>query len=198
VQPAEASAWARSVHRCELEPTAASRLLELAGVNCGRLDSELSKLASYAAPRTRITVADVEEVVSSRREENVFALSDALGRRDAAAALDRWQQVLATDRAAPYRAVGGLAWAFRRCATARRLLDEGVPPMEAARRSGFYGNSDMMRQQIGPFNARQLEDFLICLLRIDVGTKTGLGSTERAVEKLVVEMCGMPAAKDRK
>ncbi len=192
------ASWAGTVHGCELSRPTAARLVELAGVDCGRLDSELSKLAAYIHPRKQIALADVDALVGSRREETIFALGDALGRRDAAAALDLWQQVIATDRAAPYRALGGLAWGFRRCVQGRRLLDEGVPPGVAANRSGFYGNPELLRRQVGSLSARQWEDILTRLLRIDVSTKTGLGATELAVEKLIVQICGEPAAKDRK
>ena len=193
-----ASAWSSTVHGCELSRPTAARLVELAGVDCGRLDSELSKLAAYVHPRKQITLADVDALVGSRREETVFALGDALGRRDAAAALELWQQVIATDRAAPYRALGGLAWGFRRCVQGRRLLDEGVPPGVAANRSGFYGNPDLLRRQVGSLSARQWEDLLRRLLKVDLATKSGLGATELAVEKLIVQICGEPAAKDRK
>jgi len=193
-----AASWANAVHGCELSRPTAVRLVELAGVDCGRLDSELSKLAAYIHPRKQIALADVDALVGSRREETIFALGDALGRRDSAAALDLWQQVIATDRAAPYRALGGLAWGFRRCVQGRRLLDDGVPPGVAANRSGFYGNPDLLRRQVGTLSVRQWEDILTRLLRIDVSTKTGLGATELAVEKLIVQICGEPAAKDRK
>jgi len=195
--PGWVAARAKSAYKCEFGPGAADRLADLVGADCGRLDSELSKLATYVAPKSKITVEDVEELVGSHREEKVFAIGDAIARQDCPAALALWHQVLETDRAAPFRALGGLAWGFRRFVNARRMLDGGAPAMAAARAAGYFGDPNLFRRQVGRFSVRQWEDYLRRLLTIDVGTKTGQTTTELAVEKLIVQMCAAPAAKDR-
>ncbi len=192
-----AATRAKSAFGCDFGPGAADRLADLVGADCGRLDSEISKLATYVAPKTKITVEDVEELVGSHREEKVFAIGDAIARQDASDALKLWHQVLETDRAAPFRALGGLAWGFRRFVNARRMLDGGAPAMAAARAAGYFGDPNLFRRQVGRFSVRQWEDYLRRLLSIDVGTKTGQTTTELAVEKLIVQMCAAPAAKDR-
>ena len=177
---------------CKLEYMAADRLADLVSESIGVLDSELAKLATYVAPRTVITIEDVESLVGASREEKVFGITDAIAKRDAAKALALWEQVLATERAAPYRAVGGLAWGFRRLAEGRRLLGQGATMMEAARVVKPWVRPPElpdMKRQICRFSLRQWQNHLVQLLHIDMNTKTGLGNVPSSVEKLIVNLC---------
>lgn len=179
-------------YRCQFEFMAAERLVGLVGDSLGMLDSELAKLATFVAPRTLITVEDVENLVGASREETVFKITDAVARRDAASALVLWEQVLATDRDAPYRAIGGLAYGFRRLADARRMLDQGVSPQDAAKTlKPWMRPSELpdLKRQICRFSARHWRDHLVKLLHIDMSAKSGLGSVRTAVEKLIVSLC---------
>jgi DNA polymerase-3 subunit delta len=182
-------AHARDAYRCALEPAAHKRLIDLVGTTLGLLDMELSKLATYIAPRTTISVADVEELVGASRMEKVFGITDCIARRDAKGALALWEQVVATDRAAPYRSVGGLAVGFRRLAEAKRLVKGGTPPFEAAKKLGIWTDATRLKGQLDRFSLSQWQDQLVKLLRIDVASKTGLGDVETAVEKFIVELC---------
>ncbi|MFO0974270.1 MAG: DNA polymerase III subunit delta [Phycisphaerae bacterium] len=187
--PAWLATRARAAHRCTLEPDAARRLIELVGNGCARLDTELSKLATFVLPRERIAREDVETLVGAQREEKVFGICDALAARDARGALALWHQVLASDRDASFRAIGGLAWTVRRMATARRLVDQGMPAAAAVRQVGMYGNTALLASRITRFSADSWEGILRRLLRIDVGAKSGLADVEAAVETLIVELC---------
>ena len=184
---------AAGAYRCQLEFMAAEGLVNLVGDSLGLLDSELAKLATFVAPRTLIRVEDVENLVGVSREEKVFKITDAVARRDAATALALWEQVLATDRDAPYRAVGGLAYGFRRLAEARRMMDQGMAAADAAKtlKPWMLRPSELpdLKRQICRFSARQWQDHLVQLLHIDVGTKSGLGTVRSSVEKLIVSLC---------
>lgn len=180
-------------YQCAMAPGAAERLADLVGSQCGRLDAELAKLASYVAPATQITRADVDALVGSSREERVFGIADAIVERKPATALAMWHQVLATDRDAPYRAMGGLAWGFRRLTAARRMLESGENETAIARSAGFWGSPNEFCKQIKRLSVAQWEDSLTALLSADIGTKTGLTETERAVERIIVQMCAPPA-----
>lgn len=184
---------AERVLGCKLEYAVADRLADLVGEQLGLLHSELEKLATYVAPRKFIGVADVDNLVGASREEKVFAITDAIARRDAGKALALWEQVLATDRNAPYRAIGGLAFGFRKLTEARRLLDQGAPLAEAAKAIKPWGAKPAelpdLKRQIGRFSLRQWQDHLVQLLRIDAGAKSGLGTVPSAVEKFIVKLC---------
>src|SRR5207247_3021307 len=61
-----------------ITPTAVRLLLERADPNLRLLDQEIVKLALFALPSTRIDEGAVRALVSDSREEEIFALTDAL------------------------------------------------------------------------------------------------------------------------
>jgi len=181
--------WLSSVARSEYGKSmsfqAAHRLYDHVGVAQDVLDSELSKLAIYVGGRSEITPADVDAVIGNYREQSVFAVMDAIAAGDAETALTEWQQVLATDRAAPGRAIGGLAWSVRQLLGARRQLDAGaaLPALAHAARSDV----DVFTRRMKRSSTTKLEDQLVDLLAADLESKTGLGNAGSAVEKFIVK-----------
>ncbi len=153
----------------KLQPATAQKLVDLIGDDSlGKLCSEIDKLATYVGDATHITDNDVENLVGHHRQEKVFGIIDAAERRDLSQALELWQQVLATDRDAPYRAIGGLAWALR------RLIDQrGHQSRGAAKR----------------LNPAQLMEHLARLAEADHTIKTGTGTVQSVVERFIVELC---------
>lgn len=187
---AELPAWlmqrAAEAHGCSLSREVATRMVDLVGDSLGMLDMELAKLATYVGSRGPIRIEQVEDLVGCTREEIIFRVVDAIADRDAGTALARWDQVMATDRNAPYRAIGGLAWSMRRFADAKRLLQMNRSPYEA----GFRGmDPRILNKALDRYTLSQWYDNVIKLLRIDLGAKSGLGNTQTAVEKLIVDMC---------
>lgn len=182
-------AHARSAYGCTLDGAAARRLVDLVGTSLGLLDMELSKLATYVMPKTMIGMTQVEELVGASREEKVFGITDCIARRDAKGALAMWEQVIATDRDAPYRAIGGLAYGFRKLAEAKRLTQLGLAMPEVAKRAGLWGDLSQIKRQLERFSLPQWQDHLVKLLRLDVASKTGLGQVPTSIERFIVELC---------
>jgi len=180
---------AAKAHRCRLQSGAADRLYELVGDDCGLLNMELAKLATYVAPRDEIRLADVEALIGSSRVEKVFGITDAIGRRDAKAALALWEQVLSTDRDASYKSVGGLRFGFHRLAEAKRMISQGATVADVKSRLRMWGDLRSIKKQLDRFSLAQWRDHLVRLLRIDHGAKTGLHAVETSVEKFIVELC---------
>jgi DNA polymerase III subunit delta len=189
--PGWLASHAQEAHNVRLEPAAARRLSDLVGPQLGLLDMELSKLATYVLPKTTIRVEDVDELVGASREEKVFILADLISAADAGGALALWDQVMAMDRKAEFRAVGGLRYAFARYVEAKRLVGQGLSLFDATRAAGLWGDTQQLKRQLDRFSLRQWQDILVKLLSIDVATKTGLGSVRSAVEKLIVELCAI-------
>ncbi|HKQ49261.1 MAG TPA: DNA polymerase III subunit delta [Phycisphaerae bacterium] len=186
---------AQEAHGVRLEPQAARRLADLVGPQLGLLDMELAKLATYVLPRTGIRLEDVDALVGASREEKVFILTDAISAGDAGGALALWDQVMAMDRKAEFRAVGGLRYAFARLAEAKRLVGQGSSLFDAARAAGIWTDTHQLKRQLDRFSLRQWQQILVKLLSIDVATKTGLGTVRSAVEKLIVELCATGPAR---
>lgn len=193
LRPNELRGWianrADSVYGCRVAPDGVARLLELVEPDSGRIDSELAKLATFIVPRTTITREDVELLVGSNRQEKLFAITDAIARGDARTALSIWHQILATERDAPYRAIGGLAWSFRRSVEIARLLAVGESPAAIRQRLRIPPFAPDPDAQVGRLSLRHWEHYLVKLLQADIAGKTGLSTTEVGVERLIVEMC---------
>jgi len=181
-------AWVTTVARQEygkqVDRRAATRLCEHAGTSQEVLDGELGKLATYVGSRCEITAGDVDALVGHYREQTVFAVTDAMAAGDAGTALTEWRQVLATDRAAPGRAIGGLAWGVRRLLDARRRLDRGESIGTLARE--FRADAGVFAKRMRRCTVAGCEDQLADLLAADVESKTGLGTVASAVDKFIV------------
>ncbi len=175
---------ARAAHGKPLAPGAAQRLFEHLGDAVGLIDAELAKLSAFIGTRESITPEDIDTLTGNLREEKVFAVTDAMAVRDTAGALRQWEQVLATDRAAPARAIAGLAWAVRRLLETRRAWEDGTNIQTLARKT--YTDPGVLKQRLERVSIRELEDQLRDLLAADVAIKTGASSIGPAVEKFIV------------
>ena len=175
---------ARNVYRKRMDRLAASRLRDYVGDSLGILDAELSKLSTFVGERLSITLADVNALVGNVREQTVFAITDAMAEGDARTALYHWERVLATDRAAPGRAIGGLAWGIRRLLDAHDAVAGGTPVRALARQ--FWTEPDVLERRLHRLPRARLEDQLSDLLDADVASKTGLSDVNRAVERFII------------
>jgi len=169
------TARARQTYDKKMTAQTARTLVAMAGEDMASLDAELAKLSIYVGQRDTIEVKDVDALVGLTRPETVFRITNALADRDAATALSVWRQTLATDTQAVYRAVGGIAWAVRQMIGVK----QGAP----------RGASRSTSQAAARFTLEQLQAMLVQLLAADVASKTGLGSVEAAIEKLIVRQC---------
>lgn len=170
-----------------LVPAAAQLLRDLLGKEEPAMYlSEIEKLATYVGDRPVIQIEDVEALVSPMRAELVFAVTDAMAEGNVGAALVLWEQVLAGDKEAQFKAVGGLAWGIRKLIRARRMVDRGMSADQAAREAQVWGPTAAKRVQA--FSTRQLEAQLAKLAQIDLSTKLG-GDIRTEVQNFIVEAC---------
>lgn len=180
---------AREEFDCKLTEEAVVRLLELVGDNTGFLHMELSKLATYVAPGREIKVEDVDALAGETRVEIVFKIVDAIAARNAQEALSLWHQVLASDRSAAFTAVGGLRYSLSRLAEAKRLQGQGMSIFDIKKSLRIWDRENTLPQQLRQFSLAQWQGMLGKLLRIDLGSKTGVGDVEMLIEKFIVETC---------
>ena len=189
VKPRQVGPWlvqrARDAYRKRVDGPAAARLGELVGTGLEALDNELNKLAVYVGQRDLIRVEDVDALVGQHREEAVFRVTDAMAAGDVPEALKAWEHVLATDRAAPMRAVGGLAAGVRRLLQAKQAVDAGEPIDSIARRLG--PNPALLSRRLQGVTAAGLQEQLCDLCAADLATKTGLGDVASAIESFIVK-----------
>lgn len=175
---------AASVHGKRISSEAAGVLRDFSGDELGLLDTELSKLATFVGDRGEITVDDLHALTGRHREERVFAVTDAMAAGDVQTALRHWEQVLATDRAAPARAVAGLAWGVRRLLDARRQWEGGASVESLSR--GMFTPPDILARRLKRLSVADLEDQQRELLEVDQAVKTGAATVEAGVERFIV------------
>jgi DNA polymerase III delta subunit len=205
----ELQAWIRS--RAEqigssIEPRAAAVLAERIGGAVSESDiergeqtriaaSELDKLATYAAGRP-ITAADVEELVADTRPASLFAITNAVDRRDAAAAAAALDRALVEGQPV-LRILGALQGRISDLIVARDLAASGVPPAELTKRVG-RGNARMAERLVEAarrYSGAELEAMLTGLFEADLAIKTNVMEPEPAlVAWLGGYLIGMPRA----
>lgn len=175
---------ARETYGKRIDDRAAWMLRELTGTALGILDAELSKLAIFVRDRDAITTGDIEALVGRHREEDVFGVLDAMADGDASRALAQWEKVLATDRAAPARAVGGLAWGVRKLIDLKQQAQRGVPSYVLAKQA--FTSPEIIDRRLRAASIAELQDQIVDLLNADLASKTGLSSVPAAIERFII------------
>ncbi|HYN63510.1 MAG TPA: DNA polymerase III subunit delta [Candidatus Limnocylindrales bacterium] len=205
----ELQAWIRS--RAEqvgsaIEPRAAAVLAERIGGAVSESDiergeqtriaaGELDKLATHAAGRP-INATDVEELVADTRPASLFAITNAVDRRDAAAAAAALDRALAEGQPV-LRILGALQGRISDLIVARDLAASGVQPAELTKRVG-RGNARMAERLVEAarrYSGAELEAMLTGLFEADLAIKTNVMEPEPAlVAWLGGYLIGMPRA----
>lgn len=180
---------AKEAYGKRVNDTAAQMLKEHVGDALGGIDTELAKLAAYVGDRPEITPKDIDAATGEHREEKVFAVLDAIADGDAASALQAWEQVWATDRAAPGRAIAGLAWSVRRLLEVRREWERGADLGGLGRR--IFTDPETLRRRLERTSVDQLREQQRDLLAADLAAKTGLSTVDVAVERFIIKHCSV-------
>jgi DNA polymerase III delta subunit len=144
-------------------------------------DSELRKLATYAGGRP-ITVEDVEQLVVDARPASLYAITNAVDRRDGPAAARALQRAL--DEGQPVlRILAALSGRISDLLVVRDLLARRAAPTEIARRAA-RGNARMaerLAEAARRYEGRELEEMLRGLFEVDLAIKSNAMQPEPAV-----------------
>jgi DNA polymerase III delta subunit len=144
-------------------------------------DSELRKLATYAAEQP-ISVEDVEALTADTRPASVFAITNALDRREPAAAAEALRRALA-DGQPGLRILASLAGRVSDLIVARDLVAARTSPTEIARRVA-RGNARMAERIVEAarrYRGDELDAMLNGLFEADVAIKTNQMAEEPAL-----------------
>jgi DNA polymerase III subunit delta len=176
----------------QADPAACRALAEFVGENLRELELEVEKLAVWADGQ-EIVEADVVALVPPRAEASSFALTDAWGRRDVAAALAACHAQLehASDvRRELTRIVALLAGHVGRVRVCQQYEAEGKTAREAAaelKRHPFY--VEKLFAQARNFGVEELRRAIVEVARLDLALK---GKSrlpgELEVERTLVEI----------
>lgn len=150
-------------------------------------DSELRKLATYAGERP-ISADDVEALTADTRPASVFAITNAVDRREAAAAAEALRRALAEGQPG-LRILASLAGRVSDLIVARDLRASRTSPYDIAKRvaRGNVRVAERLVEAAGRYTGEELEAMLIGLYEADAAIKTNVMDAEPALAAWVGE-----------
>lgn len=180
-----------------IEPRAAALLAERVGgavwesdIERGQqtrvADGELRKLATYAGARG-IAAEDVEALVSDTRPASLFAITNAIDRREPAAAAAAIERAIGEGQPV-LRILAALEGRIADLIVARDLVASGATPQEVTKRVG-RGNARMaerIAESARRYSSAELESMLRGLFEADLSIK----ANEMAEEPALVAWLG--------
>lgn len=177
-----------------LDPAAARILVDRMGANPQRLHNELERLVLWAGAGGTVGAADLEAMIADTSEAVVWALSDALLERDAAAAL-RIAERLISQGENVTGLIYGLASRLRKASAAAAMLEEGMAPKQVESSLGMhpYAAKQLVRRLQG-IDAGDLQEALIALADLEVWCRGGADyGDELALTLALRAAAGVPA-----
>ncbi|HET6379589.1 MAG TPA: hypothetical protein VFH63_00940 [candidate division Zixibacteria bacterium] len=150
-------------------------------------DSELRKLATYTGER-QIEVADVEALVADTRPASIYAITNAVDRREPAAAAEAMRRALAEGQPV-LRIMAAVSGRVSDLIVARDLAARRVPPPEITKRVG-RGNARMAERLVEAarrYEGAELEAMLRGLFEADLAIKSNAMEPEPALAAWIGE-----------
>lgn len=195
----EVAGWiaARAALRgLQLVPGAIEALAATVGPDSDRVEQELAKLSSFAGTRA-VEVADVRALVAGAIESDVFALTEAVVRKDPRAAIARLDELLADGQAAQ-QILALLVWQFRVLLFASAMRGGGDAERMAKAIRASSANA-LYRWQA---HARRVDRKMVTrayesLYATDLAIKQGRTDPETALTLCVLDLCGVANADPR-
>ena len=169
-------AWVRTQfqrHDVSVDAPTCQRLVELVGDDAVALESEVTKLATWAG-KDAIDVHDVERLVARSSEASAFALTDSWGARNRGAALAAAFSSIEESGEEPFLQALRVAGQATKVRGARRILDAGGTTRDIAQELGLKDYPARKAAQFAEnYTGDELEQATIRLARLDFDLKGG-------------------------
>ena len=184
---AEALARRAGLH---LDPAALDLLVEALGADIARIDVEIGKLALYAGNRL-LTAEDIAALAPEARATTIFALVNALGRRDRARALEILDTLTREGEYLPL-ALAFLSTQFRMALTAREAGLKSPQQIQGHfTRMGvpMWGSrAEQVHQTASKFGKPQLERAMKLIFEADRGLRDARPDDRIVMERFVLKL----------
>ncbi len=172
-----------------LEPAAAEALVEALAADVGRIAVELEKLRLYGKP---ITAEALPLLVPDARQSTIFALVNALGRRDRARSLEALDSLVREGEYLPL-ALTFLAGQFRMALVAKEANIKGSSQVQSHfQRAGvpMWGSrAEQIALTASKFSKVQLERGLSLIFDADRDLRSARPDDRTVIENFVVRLC---------
>jgi len=174
-------------HKVDIDQTSLKKLIAYVGNNLWQMNSEIGKLISYKAGGS-ISEQDIDLLVKSKVDLNIFKTLDALARKDKKTALRLLHEHISQGENENYL-LSMFVYQLRTLIKLKDLVEKGTPFYSLAEKSGLHPyvvkkSSDQIRN----FSLGQLKRIYQRLLEIDSGIKTGRIDGLTALDILVGEI----------
>ncbi len=167
---------------------AARRLLETAGNRLRDIKGELDKIVLFVGEKAAIDEADVEESGLECREESIFSLSDAIGKKDLKEAFRLYEKLSDEE---PLKVLGAIARQMRTLLKIKALQSKGTPAAKIPGLTGLfpkYADDYMRRSRL--FSEKELKTAMTRLLAADTDLKTSRAPVGSVLPRVIIELCG--------
>ncbi len=173
----------------KLDPAAAEALVDALAADVGRIAIEIEKLSLYGKP---ITAEDIPLLVPDARQSTIFALVNALGRKDRARSMDALDALVREGEYLPL-ALTFLATQFRMALVVKEANLRGASQVQSHfQRSGvqMWGSrAEQVSTTAAKFTQGQLERGLKLIFETDRDLRSARPDDRTVVENLVARLC---------
>ena len=170
-----------------ISPELCLYLLELTDGTMTSLKGEIEKIAAFSGADT-ICRSDIDAVTEPVLDAVVFRMTDMLGTREYAQAMDSLQKLLKMQQE-PIAILGAVGGYLRRLGTARTLYDQGSNAGELMK---LYGISDFAARKTmtaaHQFSASFFRKAMDLVLETDRKMKTSYDDPHRLLEMLILQL----------
>lgn len=175
-----------------LAPDALGALAAAVGTDSERIDHELRKLGSFAGGAT-VSAVDVRALVSGAIESDIFALTQAVVRKDHRTAIGQLEVLLADGQAAQ-QIIALLLWQMRVLlfATAMRTTADAERMAKAIRSSPYaIEKARAFAQRVTRADITRAYETIYAT---DLAIKTGRVDERTAMLLCILDLCGVASA----
>lgn len=170
-----------------ISPELCLYLLELTDGTMTSLKGEIEKIAAFSGADT-ICRSDIDAVTEPVLDAVVFRMTDLLGTREYAQAMDSLQKLLKMQQE-PIAILGAVGGYLRRLGTARTLYDQGSNAGELMK---LYGISDFAARKTmtaaRKFSSSFFRKAMDLVLETDRKMKTSYDDPHRLLEMLILQL----------
>lgn len=176
----------------QIAPAALDLLVEALGADVARVAVEIEKLALFAKGRA-VGMDDITALVPDARASNIFALVNAMGRRDRARSLEILDTLTREGEYLPL-ALAFLSTQFRMALVAREAGLKSASQIQSHfQRIGvqMWGSrAEQVAQTLAKFTGPQLTRAMKLLFEADRGLRDARPDDRIVIERLILEMVG--------
>jgi DNA polymerase-3 subunit delta len=174
-----------------IEMQAVQFIVNQVGTSLLNLDQELNKIINFKNDNTTITIDDLEQTTGISRDASVFALQNALARRQLGASLKVSKRLL--DAGQNIISINAVLFAFfKKMLIAASLKQRGNNRRQIAEQMklGDFQLKEIF-ETMNNFSVKQIESIIALLHQTDIEAKTSAVLDEPGLQMLCYKICAI-------